>query len=200
MIGEELIKVKDDLDHGEFEPWVKANCCLSLRRAQEYMKVARLKNADTRAFAACETIQDALATAKPKPTPKQELRAATLDDLRKVERLRALRDDPTASVGEMANAQAKLDKIEKIVGKEALEQQAKRQPMKASWAKTQCDQLDWRMEKWLIERVASTLVHKAEPSPMKSNEAFKELQKVLKKAYGDDHGELWRLNDKLADM
>lgn len=124
MIGEELIKVKDDLDHGEFEPWVKANCCLSLRRAQEYMKVARLKNADARAFASCETIQDALATAKPKPTPKQELRAATLDDLRKVERLRALRDDPGASEGEKANAQAKLNEIEKEIGKVEPDEQA----------------------------------------------------------------------------
>lgn len=50
-----------------------------------------------------------------KPEPVQR-RAATIDDLRRVERLRALRDNPVASPGEKANAQSKLDAIEKEVG------------------------------------------------------------------------------------
>lgn len=52
----------------------------------------------------------------PDPEPQPERRAATLDDLRKVERLRALRDDPSAPEGERANAQRKIDAIEKEVG------------------------------------------------------------------------------------
>ena len=44
----------------------------------------------------------------PGPEPKREKRAATLDDLRKVERLRALRDDPSATEGERNAAQAKF--------------------------------------------------------------------------------------------
>jgi hypothetical protein len=42
---------------------------------------------------------------------------ATLTDLCKEERVRALRDDPSASEGERADAQAKLDEIEEEIGK-----------------------------------------------------------------------------------
>lgn len=39
---------------------------------------------------------------KPNPEPQQEKRSATHDDLRKVQRLRALRDEPSATDGERA--------------------------------------------------------------------------------------------------
>ncbi|WP_170381495.1 hypothetical protein [Ruegeria atlantica] len=52
-----------------------------------------------------------------KAAQKVETRAPTLDDLRKVERLRALRDNPAATEGEKRAAQTKLDTIEKEIGK-----------------------------------------------------------------------------------
>ncbi|WP_342070560.1 DUF3102 domain-containing protein [Yoonia algicola] len=94
-IGEELIEVKEEkLDHGQFIPWIEANCSFSRKRVHEYMKVAEAKCHSRVTFDRCTSIREVLAIGKDKPTPKQELRAATLDDLRKVERLRALRDDP----------------------------------------------------------------------------------------------------------
>ena len=199
-IGEELIEVKQSLAHGEFEPWVKANCCLSLRRAQEYMKVARLKNADARAFASCETIQDALAPAKPKPTPKQELRAATLNDLRKVERLRALRDDPGASEGEKANAQAKLNEIEKEIGKV---EDVKVAPEKTRYAAfgQERTHYGWKMEAFFIDRIADTLLHKAVSDPRTGgNQAYKELKKALKKACGGEIETIDKLLKKINEL
>ncbi|SFR33201.1 Protein of unknown function [Yoonia tamlensis] len=93
-IGEELIKVKASLKHGEFIPWVKEQCSFAQAMAYNYMKIANLKLTTRCKFDQCNSIREVLALGKPKPTPKQERRAATLDDLRKVERLRALRDDP----------------------------------------------------------------------------------------------------------
>lgn len=103
-IGEELIKVKQKLAHGEFMPWVEANCIFGQRTAEDYRKVARAKSQNSENFKRCTSIADVLALGKPKPEPKVERRAATLDDLRKVERLRALRDDPAVSEGEKVNA------------------------------------------------------------------------------------------------
>ena len=93
-IGDELIKVKQTLAHGKFKPWVGENCYFSYRRAAEYMQVAKMKSASCRTFEQADSIRDVLDHKALKSTPKQELRAATLDDLRKVERLRALRDSP----------------------------------------------------------------------------------------------------------
>ncbi|MCL6285995.1 DUF3102 domain-containing protein [Ruegeria sp. 2012CJ41-6] len=115
-IGEELIKVKQKLAHGEFMPWVKAECAFSERSAQDYMKIAKAKTQRAADFNRCDSIREVLAMGKPKAEPQTQRRAATLDDLRKVERLRALRDDPGAAEGERKNAQAKLDEIEKEVG------------------------------------------------------------------------------------
>jgi Protein of unknown function (DUF3102) len=46
-IGRELIVVKKTLPHGAFQAWVSSECGVSLRSAQNYMRVARLadKNA-----------------------------------------------------------------------------------------------------------------------------------------------------------
>jgi Protein of unknown function (DUF3102) len=39
--GELLIRAKDQCQHGEWLPWLSANCDLSERQAQRYMRVAR---------------------------------------------------------------------------------------------------------------------------------------------------------------
>ncbi|MCU9839674.1 DUF3102 domain-containing protein [Ruegeria sp. WL0004] len=120
-IGEMLIEVKQGLAHGEFMPWVEVNCSFKDRAANNYMKIAKTKIAQPCEFARCESIADVLALGKPKPSAseetKPERRAATLDDLRKVERLRALRDDPACTESERAACQRKLDEIEKEIGK-----------------------------------------------------------------------------------
>lgn len=98
-IGDMLIAVKAELKHGEFKPWVAEHCTFSYDSAKDYMKVARAKSEHAPLFNACSSIREVLAIGKPKPAPKPDTRAATLDDLRKVERLRALRDDPSATEG-----------------------------------------------------------------------------------------------------
>ena len=103
-IGEDLIKVKQGLAHGEFIPWVQKNCVFTRKRAHEYMKVAEAKCHSRVTFDQCTSIREVLALGKPKKAPVQETRSATLDDLRKVERLRSLRDCPTATEGERENA------------------------------------------------------------------------------------------------
>lgn len=100
MIGEMLIKVKQELAHGEFMPWVAENCDFSYHMARNYMIVAKAKVERAQLFEQCDSIRHVLALGKPKPEAQPERRSATLDDLRKVERLRALRDNPAASQGE----------------------------------------------------------------------------------------------------
>jgi len=88
--------VKQKLAHGEFMPWVEENCIFSQRRAEDYRKVAIAKISSRGEFDRCDSIREVLALGKPKPAPQPEKRAATIDDLRKVERLRALADDESA--------------------------------------------------------------------------------------------------------
>lgn len=116
-IGEMLIQKKAELKHGEFIPWVEQWCYFKKDTAQDYMKVARAKKGARSAFDQCASIREVLALGKTPKAPVQQTRSATLDDLRKVERLRALRDDPSATEGEKENAQRKLDEIEKEIGK-----------------------------------------------------------------------------------
>jgi len=108
--------VKQALTHGEFKPWVIENCSFSYAAAHQYMTVAKAKIDRAQLFKSCNSIREVLALGKPKTEPVQETRAATLDDLRKVERLRALRDSPAATEGEREAAQRKLDDIEREVG------------------------------------------------------------------------------------
>ena len=91
-IGEELIKVKQKLAHGEFKQWVPDNCAFSYDSTNDYMKLAKAKMEHAPLFNRCNSIREVLALGKaPKPTEEpQQKRSATLDDLRKVERLRAL--------------------------------------------------------------------------------------------------------------
>lgn len=95
-----LIEVKQKLAHGEFMPWVEANCIFGQRTAEDYRKVARAKSQNSENFKRCTSIAEVLALGKPKPEPVKVHRAATLDDLRKVEHLRATRDGPSATDGE----------------------------------------------------------------------------------------------------
>lgn len=117
-IGGHLIAVKADLDHGEFGPWCEKNLIFTVRKAQRYIKAAKIKNDDVVAFARAETLDELVEakTIKQRREEKVERRAATLDDLRKVERLQALRDDEGAPDGERQAAQAMLDKIEAEIG------------------------------------------------------------------------------------
>ena len=39
--GDLLLRVKEELPHGEFIPWVEANCRVSARQAQRYMRASR---------------------------------------------------------------------------------------------------------------------------------------------------------------
>lgn len=96
-IGEMLIKVKDSLNHGEFGPWCEANLSFSKHTRARYIRVAEIKSSMRDTFQRADSINEVL-DYKPKPEPKPTYRAATLDDLRKVERLRALRDDPGAAL------------------------------------------------------------------------------------------------------
>jgi len=85
--------VKQTLAHGEFGPWVEANCSFKEARARDYMRVTKAKRQRSVDFARCDSIADVLTLGKPKPSaseePKPVHRAATLDDLRRVEGLRA---------------------------------------------------------------------------------------------------------------
>lgn len=48
--GDLLLKVKADLPHGDFLPWVEANCTVSQRQAQRYMAAAQGKPIPLRAI------------------------------------------------------------------------------------------------------------------------------------------------------
>src|SRR6516164_1016138 len=41
--GELLIEAKSKIPHGQWLPWLKANCAMSERTARDYMRLARLK-------------------------------------------------------------------------------------------------------------------------------------------------------------
>lgn len=77
--------------------------------------VAKAKRNSCSNFIHCNSISEVLDLGKPSNAPKVKTRPATLNDLSKVERLRALRDCPTATEGERANATAKLNEIEKEI-------------------------------------------------------------------------------------
>ncbi len=95
-IGEELIKVKQNkavVPHGHFKQWVSDNCAFSYPHAARYMQLAKVKSITRDIFDRATSIREALEIKDTKPAEDpQQKRSATLDDLRKVERLRALRD------------------------------------------------------------------------------------------------------------
>lgn len=127
---------------------------------------------------------------KPKPVQR---RAATIDDLRRVERLRALRDDPAASEGERVNAQSKLDAIEKEVG--PVEPQ-KVKPVRGRT--TGPTHFDWRMRGWTVDRVAFRLAHKLANSD--GEQALKIFRRIVRRAYKDEDQALWKLLEEVEGL
>lgn len=53
--GELLLKAKSDLPHGDFLPWLEANCTVTPRQAQRYMAAAQGKPIPVRAIK-CDTV------------------------------------------------------------------------------------------------------------------------------------------------
>jgi hypothetical protein len=63
--GELLIEAKAQLPHGQWLPWLKDNCALSLRQAQKYMRLARSSaNTPLKAHLTIDEALDALAEPK----------------------------------------------------------------------------------------------------------------------------------------
>jgi hypothetical protein len=174
QIGEILQEVKAQVQHGEFIPWVEKNCMVTHKRAKEYMIVAKNKKHSQVLFDQCKSIREVLALGKPPKAPKVETRAATLNDLRKVERLRALRDCPTATEGERNNARTKLAEIEKEIGK--VEPDVEK-------AKTKVVYTD-------LAKEATEVVMKG---VFENKRAFDLIQNALLHTYGDDEARLKRL-------
>ncbi|SMR81497.1 Protein of unknown function [Aliiroseovarius halocynthiae] len=171
-IGEMLIEKKAELKHGEFIPWVEQWCSFSERHARNYIKIADTKRKRVADFEACASIREVLALGKTPKAPVQQTRSATLDDLRKVERLRALRDDPSATEGERNNAQRKLDEIEKEIGKVEPEKQAKQLTTKE-----------------LSESLTKVALKKAP----RSREAFNVIECAIQHTYGFSEENLQRI-------
>jgi len=120
QIGEMLIAKKASLKHGEFIPWVEANCEFTPRRAQQYIKVATTKNEQRFAFDVCSSINEVLDLAKKpkgrKPTAEKKPKLDK-DDRRKINKLRKLVEDPTTPPVMKDAAEAKLKGYEEAHGK-----------------------------------------------------------------------------------
>lgn len=71
--GELLIEAKSQVGHGQWLPWLAANCSVKEREAQNYMRLARNRNA----VADLPTIRQAVAaltTPEPEPEPERLVR------------------------------------------------------------------------------------------------------------------------------
>ncbi|SMR83293.1 hypothetical protein SAMN04488030_3209 [Aliiroseovarius halocynthiae] len=143
------------------------------------MKVAEAKCHSRVAFDQCTSIREVLALGKPSRTPKPERRSATLDDLRKVERLRALRDDPSATEGERGNAQRKLDEIEKEIGEVEPEKQTKQLTTKE-----------------LSESLTKVALKKAP----RNQEAYRVIEYAIQHTYGFSEENLQRILNILKNF
>lgn len=106
-LGDMLIAKKAELKHGEFMPWVEANCSFKRQRAQDYMKVAKAKYQSAGNFARCESIAAVLALGKKPKAPKPTFQPTT-DDLKTMANLKTLAERG-ATEGERTAAQSKLD-------------------------------------------------------------------------------------------
>lgn len=95
-LGEMLITKKASLKHGEFKPWIGANCEFSYDSAKNYMNVAKAKRDRAPLFDACTSIREVLTLkatkeGKPAPTKKPNL---DYDDKRKIKKLLSVFNDP----------------------------------------------------------------------------------------------------------
>jgi hypothetical protein len=102
--GEELLKVKDELEHGQWLPWLTQNFDGSERKAQTYMQVAKAQtSADLGAGSMAKALK-AIGRAndpEPEPTPR-----TTQKDVANL--MRGL----TTGGAELAHAQAADDDID----------------------------------------------------------------------------------------
>ena len=119
-VGEMLLAEKKRCGHGGFGKWCEENLTFNHVTRANYVKVAKIKITARCKFEAASSIREVLdikdkPQAEPEPAPV-ERRAATLNDLRKVERLRALRDDPASTEGEIYPPPGKLHICSKING------------------------------------------------------------------------------------
>ncbi len=92
-IGEELIKVKQKLAHGEFGPWCDKNLSFSKHTRARYIKVAEIKSSMRDTFQRADSINDVLEykpQPKPEPTPEK----------REVQRLGRTAKEIAAEIGE----------------------------------------------------------------------------------------------------
>jgi hypothetical protein len=116
--GSELIEVKRTLKHGEFMPWVKANCEFSYDQAVRYTRTAkRAKSGDLANFdGGMVAFLDA--TSEPRLSPVE----FTRDDAERVLKLAAMAKGGNAN--EEAVAKAMLDRMARRFGMTGEEAQA----------------------------------------------------------------------------
>lgn len=115
-LGDRLIAKKAELKHGEFIPWIKANCDFSHKRAKEYMQVARAKSTHGCHFDACTSIREVLALGKSASRGTSPAKVEPTDeDLKTMGRLKTLAERG-ATEGERASAQSKLDAYSSAFG------------------------------------------------------------------------------------
>ncbi|WP_419248163.1 hypothetical protein [Seohaeicola saemankumensis] len=99
--------MKHKLAHGEYEPWCEENLTFTKKTRAIYIKVAEVKSNSWVTFQQANSIREMLDFKDTKPEPSTAHRAATLDDLRKVEHLRAKRDEPQSDLGGAYSATAR---------------------------------------------------------------------------------------------
>ncbi len=108
--GEELLWVKKHLKHGEFGPWVKANCGFSVEQARRYMRVA--KTVDVDCFDPDASIESILQT---KGKPKAHLQSFSKSDAEYAQKLHTMSLRGTEHEREVAKG--KLEAFAKSFGK-----------------------------------------------------------------------------------
>lgn len=152
--------------------------------------------ATRKAFPRVRTLRGLHAKFKAPKAQKRKLEEPTPDELRVVRKLKAVIAHPSTPEGQREAAQRKLDNYTERFGKIEPEKAAPAPAKSASWGEKQTS-YDWRMESFLIDRIASTLVRKAHDDPKNGgNAAFKELKKALRKACGGDATKIDRLLQK----
>ncbi len=80
--GELLQQAKQQIPHGEWLPWLSANCRVSARQAQKYLKVAKNWQAITKNDAAAHlTIDDAIASTPSEPLSDRSVWKARIENI-----------------------------------------------------------------------------------------------------------------------
>ncbi|MFG1417770.1 DUF3102 domain-containing protein [Xanthobacter sp. V0B-10] len=137
--GRDLIAVKGMLQHGEFKPWIKANCAFSYDRAAMYMRVA--KNCACATFDPEQSI-DAFLGIERKPSTPHPSEAPAFDrtDAEHVMKLHAM-VERGGTEGERNVARFKLHNYAKEFGFSISEAVAKAQDILPDWQKS-TDQIE----------------------------------------------------------